>query len=339
MWPPRLLVPAFVMVGVTLGGERAASSAPAARTSARLAYVRESGAEQCPDESVLRDSVLTRLGYDPFDDRAPTLLVAVVRRSGDSLVARIELHDASGRVLGERDLRGSGTSCDELASAMAIALSLGIDPLSATATPPSGADSNAALPPTPSPPSASPPQPVIIESPAPEPPSTPPAREPSIRARLSGGALVSWGISPAAPAIGATLDAGIRHGRWSLDLEGAGSWAPTATKGSIGAKSSLELVSLVPCVHFWVGLGCAIGGVGSLNATGVVRFPQSDHAAFANVGVRLGAEIPFAERFYLQFHADGLATLTPETFHVDGQTFWNRPPVSASLGVAVGVVP
>jgi hypothetical protein len=331
---------AFLIAGVTLGGERAASSAPAARTSVRLAYVRESGAEQCPDESVLRDSVLTRLGYDPFDDRAPRLLVAVVRRSGDSLVARIELHDASGRVQGERDLRGSGTSCDELASAMAIALSLGIDPLSATAAPPNRADSSAAPASAPSVESQPPPPRVIVEPRAPE-PSSPPAREPPIRARFSGGALVSWGVSPATPAIGATLDAGMRRGRWSIDVEGAGSWAPTATEGSIGAKSSLELVSLVPCVHFWVGLGCAIGGGGSLNATGVdVRFPQSDHAAFANVGVRLGVEIPFAERFYLQFHADGLAILTPETFHLDGQTVWrSSPPVSASLGLAVGVVP
>lgn len=144
-------------------------------------------------------------------------------------------------------------------------------------------------------------------------------------------------ISPAAPSIGVAINAGVRRGSWSLAVEAAGNWSATATEGAAGAKSSLLLVSLAPCVHLGIAMGCAIGGVGSLRATGVVSSPQSDHAAFANAGVRLGAEIPFARLFYVQAHADGLANLTPLTFHLDGRDFWSTPTFSTSLGLALGL--
>jgi hypothetical protein len=341
----RFFIGVCLMSGLPTASEGDASSAPAEHRAVRLSYVRESGAEQCPDESVLRESVLGRLGYDPFDDRAPTLLTVTVRPAERSLLGRIELRDASGRVQGERDLRGAGTDCAELAVAMAIAISIGIDPLSAMATkPPSLGPSVESSAPASLVPIGAPPQTIVVsppETPSPPAPDHPSSRTPSpIQARFSAGALASWGISPAAPAVGATLSAGVRRGRWSLDLEGGGSWAATATDGAYGATSSLEIVSLAPCVHFGVGLACALGGVGSMGATGVVRFPETSHALFADLGVRLGAEVPFAHWFYVQFHADGLGILTPETFYVGQTKFWTTsPPVCGSLGVAIGVVP
>jgi hypothetical protein len=326
----------LVVAGLGALSPSAAWAAPAERASVRLSYARSSGAEQCPDESVLRESVSTRLGYDPFDEKAPRLLTVVVRRSGDGLVARMELHDASGRVQGERDLHGSGTDCGELGTAMAIAVSLGIDPLSATGAPPGAAPAPSPAPePPPVPVTSLPPQPPPVPREEPKPPPLP---RPPVLVRLSAGSQVTWGISPAAPAIGATLDGGIRRGLFSLDLEGAGDWAPTTTPGS--ASSSLYMVSLAPCVHFGLGLGCALGGVGSLEATGVVTSPQTDHKALANLGLRLGVEVPFATRFYVQFHVDGLAILTHETFIVDEKNIWSTtPPLSAALGLALGVVP
>jgi hypothetical protein len=152
---------------------------------------------------------------------------------------------------------------------------------------------------------------------------------------VSVGALLAWGVSPAVPAFGGTLGAGLQRGPWSLDLEGRGDWLTRASDGSVAVKSSLALGSLAACVHVSVGMGCAIGGVGSLGATGVV----SDRAVFGDAGVRLGVEWPFARPFFLRLFVDTLATLTQLTFHLDGQDVWMTPPLSASVGVAVGVVP
>ena len=133
------------------------------------------------------------------------------------------------------------------------------------------------------------------------------------------------------------MDAGVQRGRWSLDLEGAGAWAATATYGASGIQSSLVLASVAPCVHVWIGVGCALGGMGSLYATGVVRSPQSRHALFADAGVRLGVEVPIAHGFFVGFRVDGLATLTHVTYYLDGRRAWSTPPLSVSLGVAAGI--
>ncbi len=322
--------------------------APREHAVVRLSYQRGPGAEACPDEAAVREAVLARLGYDPFDDTAPRRLRASVGRSGHRdgpLVARIELRDAAGALQGERDLRGAGSDCTELATAMAIAISLGIDPLSA-------AEPHAS--PTPVTPTIPVTRITVTEEPTvrheeasgvrvaptppPEPRRAPPDAPagPPLHARFAVGGVVSWGISPAVPAVGGTVDAGIRRGAWSLDVEGAGDWAATATDGASGVKSSLVLASLAPCVHVWIGVGCALGGMGSLYATGVVRAPESAHALFADAGVRLGVEVPFARRFFARAHADGLATLTHVTYHLDGQTAWSTPPLSLSLGLAAG---
>jgi hypothetical protein len=302
-----------------------------------LSYTRATGAEQCPDESALREAVLARLGYDPFDARAPRVLSAKVRRAGGSFVAHIELRDASGQVQGERDLRAEGSDCAELATAIALAVSLGIDPLSAAAPPNAPAPATAVVP-TPPVENAQKAQVVIVRAPAP-PSAPPPAPAPPgipLHPRFGVGAMLSWGISPAIPAYGATVDAGVRRGLWSLDLEGAGNWSKTATDGSIGVRSSLVLASLAPCVHLGIAMGCALGGMGSLAASGVTSSPQSAHALFADAGVRLGVEVPLGRRFFAQVHADGLATFTHVTYRLDGQTAWNTPPFSASLGVEAG---
>jgi hypothetical protein len=332
---------ALLFVAATLTvAPAAAAPLPARPASVRLSYARESGAERCPDEAVLRDSVSSRLGYDPFDPAAERTLRVVVRRTRGTLVAQIELLDASGHAQGERRLEGSSDDCVELGSAMAIAASLGIDPLAATAAPqarppsvppPVPHEEQAAAPPPPAAPSSLPPVP---------PPAV--ASEPTIpiRARFAVAGVAAIGVAPASPAWGATFAAGFRRAWASVDLEGAADWAPTAERDGAGAKSALYMVSVVPCVHLGIGVGCALGGVGALAATGVLNTPLSDHAFYADFGLRLGVEVPVTAHFFVQARVDALATLTHVTYTVDnGQPFWATPPVSAALGLGVGVVP
>jgi hypothetical protein len=225
---------------------------------------------------------------------------------------------------------------------MAIAVSLGIDPMSVIPSP------RPAPAPTPLPAASTPIErplsaaPVVVKPTAAASTSAtrvkPLAVSVPVRARFSVGTIASWGVSPAVPAFGATIDAGLQRGAWSLDLEGAGDWRTTATSGSVGVSSSLIMASLAPCIHVSIGLGCALVGVGALSATGLVRNPMSGHAPFADAGARIGVEIPFAGRFYGGLHVDGLATITHVTYHLDNMTAWNTPPLSATVGLALGVI-
>jgi hypothetical protein len=305
----------------------------------RLSYVREKGAERCPDELALRDSVSSRLGYDPFDDHATRALRAVVRRSGTGLVAQVELFDESGHPQGERTLDASNADCVELAPAMAIAISLGIDPLAASGLPKrSPPPSPEPSPPVPEPPVRAAVPPAVPPAPAPVAPP-PAAAGPPVHLRFAVGGAVAIGISPEAPAFGGTVSAGVRRSWISVDLEGSADTSPTATRSGVGAKSELLMASLVPCVHLGVGLACALGGAGALGATGVVSMPSSQHAFYADFGVRLGVEIPFGGLFFVGIHADGLATLTHVTYSIDGQPFWSTPPIAGALGVSLGFAP
>jgi hypothetical protein len=149
---------------------------------------------------------------------------------------------------------------------------------------------------------------------------------------------VAFGVAPDA-AYGATFAAGLRRAWWSLDLEAAADWAPTSRHNGVGAKSALYTASLVPCVHFGIGVGCALAGAGALSATGVVQSPLSEHAFYADFGLRLGLEVPVGSHFYGLVHADGLAALTHVTYTVNGETFWSTPPVAAAVGLGIGVLP
>ena len=136
---------------------------------------------------------------------------------------------------------------------------------------------------------------------------------------------------------GLTVQAGVRHDIASLAVEGRADAQTQATHGQQGVTSSIALASLVPCGHVSILVACALAGVGSLAARGVVSHPGQDHAFFADAGVRLGIEVPFGTRFFARAHASiGLAALTRVTYQLDGQDVWSTPALSASLGIALG---
>src|SRR4051812_29189298 len=135
MWSPwRRVVGAAAALVAGLLSVRAVH----AEEKARLVYARGSGTAGCPAEIDLRLSVVARLGYDPFSPQASRVVLARIERRRAALVGVVELVNDAGLASGRRELSAPKRRCDELARAMALSISLTIDPERALAVRPIG---------------------------------------------------------------------------------------------------------------------------------------------------------------------------------------------------------
>ena len=136
--------------GVCLALSGAATAkAPVRKRPARvvLDYRRQAGAERCPTKPELEAQVRQILGRPPFVPKGPRTVRCVLRGEGGGLAARVQLLDSrSGRVLGVRELSGTGPGCEELGGAVALAIALAIDPLARPPRPPPAATVTATPP-------------------------------------------------------------------------------------------------------------------------------------------------------------------------------------------------
>src|SRR5690349_18574327 len=104
------------------------ASAPSfARVPTRLVYARTPEASDCPDEPALAAAVAARLGYEPFSPWGDQTILATVMRRGGALVGRAELIDHDGIAQGSREVQNP--QCNELILALALAISITLDPL------------------------------------------------------------------------------------------------------------------------------------------------------------------------------------------------------------------
>ncbi|HRI54361.1 MAG TPA: hypothetical protein PLW65_29685, partial [Pseudomonadota bacterium] len=224
--------------GVLLALTWQLAAAHAETQAVRLLYTRGEGAAGCPDEQTLRESAAARLGYDPFRAEAPSAVSAVLTRGPRGLRAVVELRDASGRVTGSRLLTTARNDCQELASAMVLAICIAVDPFVL---------SRPALPSEP--PVTPPPSPTPASSPAPPPcpvcPACPPPPRSPVRFRVGAGLQVGVGATPAIGSLGVTAQAELRYRAFSLGIEGRvdpriGS-ASASTGGGVAAKVRLDI--------------------------------------------------------------------------------------------------
>src|SRR5262249_39931632 len=123
------------------------ASSARAKATAELVYTRAAGVEDCPDEAAFRAAVEARLGYDPFRAEAAQRFRAEVFAADDELVGHLVLVDDAGASSGVRAFRAG--ACSELAAAMALALSIAINPNLATEASAPAAETETAPPSTP----------------------------------------------------------------------------------------------------------------------------------------------------------------------------------------------
>src|SRR5262249_62287866 len=125
------------------------------------------------------------LGYSPFVKNARTSLSCVLWTDAAAQHARIQLRDRrTKKLVGQRDLSTSGPGCEQLGSAVALAIALAVDPL---AKPPPRPEIAAAAPVVGSPPTTPPPVPATT------PPKRPTRTRPSTRGNRTGAAARSGG--------------------------------------------------------------------------------------------------------------------------------------------------
>lgn len=206
--------------------------------SVRLSWVRGKGAEQCPNAQAMEQRVAANLGRNPFSGQASFELEGEVHHAGESWTATLRLSGRSGEVQGERSLAATGKSCDAMARAVVLAITLTIDPHARIAASPSstglgeGAPSGASASAGPSAPAPTQSAPVAsVPLPTASCPLCPPAttvvrpapsastQKPRLSARVTPRMIAAWGALPGT-ALGAGLS-GAAHftARMSGDLE------------------------------------------------------------------------------------------------------------------------
>src|SRR5262249_18357643 len=140
-----------------------------------------------------------RLGYDPFFPWAKVTVVAHVRREGGVYRAEVTLVDEQGVSRGTRELSSQGDDCTPLVGALALGISLALDPLSLPGKP-SAPEPPANAPEAP----AEPGKPGAVSTPTPVPvldsAATPPAQRLAAASMWKGwaglGAIVRYGVTP-----------------------------------------------------------------------------------------------------------------------------------------------
>lgn len=319
----------------------AAMIAPArAEPGGRLSYERQSGAEFCPDEVALRRAVVARLGEDPFTADGSRTFRLTLRASEGRLRGTIEL-EASGVVEGRRELDAGANACAELVEALALAVSLTINPNLVV----DGAGTPASIEPAPvepEPPAALPPPPATSFRP---PPPSPPRNRPTARSTSTERAPVTLAAGAAAhfavgtgPGIAAGGSAIVRaEGKlWRVGLEGR---VDTFSQADIGRNgtvySTLIAGVLAPCARVGQVSACPLLLLGSLYAESEgVTTERSDRGFFSAAGARLSTGIPLGEHLLLELRMDALYALSRVTIELDGNPVW-RAGASGTFGAGL----
>lgn len=306
---------------LALAGVVLASRTVLAAPSARLVYLRDAEASSCPDESAVRAAVAARLGYDPFLAFAPSTMFAEIRREGADYKGFVKLVDPHNVVRGARELVHTGEPCSELVDAMALSMSIAIDPLSLTGPRPKS-DEQQTEPQT----EERPPEPP---KPAPAPtPRAPLARAFPVKDREAPPALhLSLGLGPAfslgtapAPAVGARIGAFVSRGRLGFFLEAHGDLEASRAlaRGRVGTR--LLEGQIGACYHYRAFFGCGTASLGALSASAEgITAPRTDVGVHASLGARVGLEVELSAPLYLRLQLDGAAVFTPHTLAVDGE--------------------
>ncbi len=343
------------MVRLPLGGHAAVSALVAGALVFSLVSSTASAAEPlhaslvysdesegaCPSEGVLRQRVQTRLGFDPFVERAPLAFRVRVSARGKRFVAALEVSDHGGPS-GKRTL--DDVSCVTLVETLASTIALTIDPIGAAGADPPVVGSE--------PPPSPPPDASKVPAPGNEPgagregaklATVPPSRRvpekkptglplrPS--ATLDGVAHVGL---MAAPTFGARLGLGLVIKTFSIHVEGSTEMTASAGGSASELVAAIQAAHVVPCSAFaTVLIACGDLTLGVVSARS--RFGSGPTGAdpLVGLGARFGLRLPLAGVLSFRAMLEGGLTAVRVGYLLDGARAATTGPVygGATLGL------
>jgi hypothetical protein len=341
--------------------------------SARLVYSRTAEASSCPDEHGLRQAVARRLGYDPFVAASMNTVVAELRGEGEGegLKARVYVIREGNQAGGSRELASPSRDCTELLAAIALAISIAVDPdaldrIEQTPAPAAGSASGAEKQPdAPAPVDAQvsrqtkpeqPPAPSAATTNGKSPeklPSRTPIASPSEshqEASFSVGVAASGATKGPAPwpSVGMSLFASVRLRNWAVFVEPEATVPSTSEPKSSGSKVRIWTIGGNASGGYWFGplyVGALFDAV-VLNAQGLnaqghnVDSPKRAHPLLASAGLRLGYALNLTKHLAVVARADGLIALRPleMKLNVDSdnsESLYKTPPAFARFGLGL----
>ncbi|AKF04633.1 hypothetical protein [Sandaracinus amylolyticus] len=309
---------------------------------ATLRVERADDAGACLDEESLRELVAARLGRDPFVDEAPLSITVRIERARRGYVARVDTASEGGEP-GRRELTSERDDCRDLGDALALALSLTVDPASLLRPPPRPeanpeaiADAGVVEAPDAGPPIA---DAGVDAAPPVAPDAGPPPDAANAQDEGDGPALLltatllaSYGIAPGVSA-GLVLGAGVHVDAFSVALELRGE-LPTVESSVRGAP---YVASVVPCGHLDIVGLCGIVSAGVFWGEGVdVPSARSGFAPYVALGARALVAVPLGAELALRLHGELTVPVVGATLQLGGTRAWETPAVGLALGVGVG---
>ncbi len=305
----------------------ASSASAAGSPTVHLIYAADD--PSCPDETAIRRGVTERLGFDPFVEATPdaSTLTATLRHDERGLVARIELADPFGEVVGLRKLRARANGCAALGPSVVLAITIAVDPLALSPRRP--APPVAVVAPTPSAPEVEAVPTLRRRVMAPPPPIP--------RTVMVGMAGVLISIAPKpTTALGFFAELFVRQRYWSLGIGFRGD-LPAPFSASAGLlEVSLLAGEMMVCGHFFSLYACPIAIVGEQRARNRPGSTEGVAALFAAVGGRLGLIVPLTRRLEFQVRLDLLANVTPGPLMIGDTVLFQPSAGSAALVTGVG---
>lgn len=329
----------------------------AAGQSARLVYSRTDDAESCGDEQGLRRAVARRLGYDPFVAASMNTVVADLRAEGDGLKARVYLIRDGNIAGGSRELSSPKRDCTELLAAVALAISIAVDPDALDRAEPAEQTSRTEAESTQRPASSPP------ESPSNAPPNALPTPTPDTSAattqlrqvavwpkapgtqahsKLSTSfdvGIGAYGATGPAPFLstGGWLNFGVRFGDWQLWLQPELS-LPSESNPMAGATVRARTYGCSVSAGYWLE-GLYVGALFdaiALSARGQgVELPSQNTVFHAGAGARVGYRFDLGNRFALVPSIDGLVSLRRVEMQLNHRPSYTSPNAFARLGASI----
>jgi hypothetical protein len=277
--------------------------------------------DTCPSADALQVAVRERLGYDPFDASSDEVVEVSIRREHGQYVAMVSIHLADGTVRERQPLTSSSSDCTEIASTLALAISIAIDPLTFVRPAPTSAEA---------PPTSPAATPAVEEKPA------RPLPEKGLGWELGAGATGSVGALPSVSG-GVLIFGGLATRTLRLDAEARYDF-PASKAGPSGSAvhGSLLLATLAPCWTPRPAAVCALASLGALPGDGTgVDNRENAIAFYAAAGLRAGVELPTAGRLRGRLQIDAYVPLRPTTLRIVGTDVWTTPSIFGTLSLVM----